>query len=465
MFRVFCLFFFIFLAPSANFSAQSTPKMVFNLKGLQPGVAKLVGMYGDQNYLADSVIFTTPNQFTYTRKDTLPAGFYTWLLPGTKNFSILLDSDQEFTLTADLADMATSAVFEGSVCNQLFYESTRIQIDVEVRNRLVSDSLRKVAPSSPAYQDLMNKQNALMAERKTRNEALYKANPESFFTKFKIAGQNPDPRELKKADGSIDTLGRLIDYRKRFWEGVDFTDERLLRTPVIGNKLKRYIKELTPQHPDSIIAVSDPLIRSVMQYKPYFQFFVNWIGLAHENTKTNVMDGEAVYVHIIKQFITRELATWTDPKDIDALQKKASEMEASLMGRKGPDVVAPDLSGQMRSIYEKKAQLVVVFMFSPDCEHCKEQAPQIEKIYRDWAGKGVDFYGIAVNTTDAEWRKFLGEQKFSFTNVFDPTNRAIYGKYYVDITPELYVLDQNRTIVAKNLQANQLESIFTRYLK
>jgi hypothetical protein len=46
--------------------------------------------------------------------------------------------------------------------------------------------------------------------------------------------------------------------------------------------------------------------------------------------------------------------------------------------------------------------------------------------------------------------------------VFDPTNRAIYAKYYVDITPELYVLNKDRIIVAKNLHAEQLEPIFER---
>jgi hypothetical protein len=35
----------------------------------------------------------------------------------------------------------------------------------------------------------------------------------------------------------------------------------------------------------------------------------------------------------------------------------------------------------------------------------------------------------------------------------------------VDNTPELYVLNKDRTIVAKNLKAEQLETIFNRELK
>jgi hypothetical protein len=46
--------------------------------------------------------------------------------------------------------------------------------------------------------------------------------------------------------------------------------------------------------------------------------------------------------------------------------------------------------------------------------------------------------------------------------VFDPTNRAIYAKYFVDITPELYVLNKDRIIVGKNLHPDQLEEVFER---
>ena len=64
-----------------------------------------------------------------------------------------------------------------------------------------------------------------------------------------------------------------------------------------------------------------------------------------------------------------------------------------------------------------------------------------------------------------EWKKFVKEKGFTFTNVYDPTNRAIYGKYFVDITPELYVMDKDRILVGKNLHANQLEQVFERELK
>ena len=435
------------------------------IEGIPTGIARVVGTYGDQNYLADSTVVDANGHFVLRRKNLLPAGYYFFLLPGQKNFPILIDKDQRFTLRSKATDLIGSMQVDGSVNTDLLYQNLRFQGIQDPELGRLTDIMRKSPPNSPEYLEAKVFQMEMLAGRKTHLETLYKEHPESLFTSFKKAGQNPDFVEFKKTNGDIDTLRQVLYYRDHFWDGVDFNDNRLLYTPVVANKLKRYIKELTPQNPDSLIKVSDQLIRRVLNKKEYFRFFSNWIALQHENTKTTIMDGEAVYVHIVKTFFSDELATWDKPENLAKLRQHVSEMEASLLNRKGPDVRAMDVNGQYKSIYELTAPLVVIFMFSPDCEHCQKEAPEIERLYKKWKPLGVDFFGIAINTTDAEWKNFVKKNGFTFPNVFDPTNRAIYAKYYVDITPELYVLNKDRTIVAKNLKAEQLETIFEREMK
>jgi hypothetical protein len=48
-----------------------------------------------------------------------------------------------------------------------------------------------------------------------------------------MAGQNPELTYPKKADGTLDTAKQVFNYRNAFWDNVDLTDERLLRTPVV----------------------------------------------------------------------------------------------------------------------------------------------------------------------------------------------------------------------------------------
>jgi peroxiredoxin len=434
--------------------------------GLPAGKVKLIGMYCEQNYLADSATVDATGHFIIRRKKPLEAGYYYFLAPSGKNFAILLDRNEQFvTIKTDFADIVNTMQVTGSLSTELMYRVFKYQAPQDTELGKIGTALKANAQGTPAYDEAKKRQDDLLAERKKYLQAIYTQHPDALYTKFKIAGQNPDFVEFRKPNGAIDTARQVASYRGRFWDGVDFTDNRLLHTPVIANKLKRYVKELIPQNPDSLIANVDPLIRKSIQYPAFFQFFANWIALQYENTKTTVMDGEAVYVHVVNNFFTPQLATWDTPDNLAKLQKHVDEMEASLMGRKGPNVTANDQFGQPKSIYEKTAPIVVVFMFSPDCEHCQKDADEIERIYKKWKDRGVDFYGIAVNTTEEEWKIFINEHKFSFTNVFDSTNRAIYAKYFVDITPELYILNKDRKIVAKNLHANQLEEVFERELK
>lgn len=436
------------------------------MEGLAEGPVKLIGVYGDQNYIADSAVVDATGHFTLKRKSPLKPGFYTFLLPAMKNFSILVDrDDQRMTLRAKVPDFMASMRVEGSMNTQLLYETNRYQIKQEPALTQVAETMKKFPPSSPEHLEAKAQQAKLLEDRAAYLDGLYQQYPDLFFTKFKYAGQNPEFVEMHKPNGDIDTIGQVVAYREKIWDNVDFNDPRMIYTPVIANKLKRYIKDLTPQRPDSLIKVSDALIRKVIPYPEYFKFFSNWIALQYENTKTTVMGGESVFVHIVHNFFTDSLATWDKPENLAALRKHVWEMEASLLGKKGPNVEASDPNGQLHSIYEKTAPIVVVFMFSPDCEHCQKEAAEIELIYRKWKSKGVDFFGIGVNTNTEDWKQFIKDKGFTFTNVYDPSNRAIYAKYFVDITPELYVLNQDRIIIGKNLHANQLEEIFERELK
>ena len=437
------------------------------IEGIPAGKTRMIGVYGDRNYIADSAMVDNTGRFEIRRKNLLPAGFYTFLLPGSnKNFSILIDRDQRFSLRANASDIGGTMQVNGSLNTFLFYENYRFQAKQDPELNQLTEQMRGKPESSPEFQKARERQTQILNERKVHLEEIYKNNPDAFFTKFKIAGQNPDLTYPRKANGDLDTLRQLMHYRGHFWDNVDFNDTRLLYTPVIGNKLRRYIKEMTPQNRDSIIPVADALIRRVIPNKPYFQFFANWVAMQYENTKTTVMDGEAVYVHVIKNFFTPQLAYWDKPENLEKLQKHAWEMEASLLWKKGPDVRAKEIfTGVEKSIYELTAPIVVVFMFSPDCEHCQKDAPKIQEIARNWQGRGVEFFGIGVNTTVEELKPFVQKHGFQFPVVFDPTNRAIYAKYFVDITPELYILNKDRVIVAKNLHAEQLEEVFQRELK
>ncbi len=438
------------------------PHIEMQVSGLNSGKAFLLGTFQGQNFGIDSAMVDASGKFTFKGAQPYRLGLVYCLLPNQSNFQVLMDLDQTFSMTTNVNDLVGSMKVEGSVDNDLLYQSLRFDNQQSPQLQVVNSRLRGLKPGSEEFNQVRQEQYRLMDERKAFMEDLYSRQPNSLFAKFKKAGQNPDIRDAVKPDGNMDTTRFSYLYRIHFWDDVDFADERLLYTPVISNKLKRYMEELTAQNPDSIKISAAYLVDGVLKYPEYFKYFANWITLKYEPTKTTLMDSEAVFSFMIQNYFTYERAFWSDSVEVHGLQLRAYEMAQSLIGQKGPDVQAPGSDGKMHSIYDLKSDYIIVYMWNPDCEHCAEQTPKLVAAYPEMKRQGIDVYAIAVNTEDDKWKEAIASYRMPWVNVMDPTNRAIYAKYFVDNTPEIYVLNKERTIIGKNLKVDQISTIIDR---
>ena len=431
------------------------PEIRVEIAGAPLPGALLIGQFMEQQYRADSS-FVDGNAVVFKNNQPYKQGhYYAYFSDGT-SVQLLIDEDQTFTLKSDKNGVTANMVVEGSETNALLYEALKFEQQQQPEFRRLGAELKKVQKGSEAYEALQQDRIALVDTRTETLGKLFDANPNSLFTSFKRAGQNPALREIRRPDGTMDEEGQVAAFREDFWNGVNFGDKRLLRTPVIFNKLKRFIKELTPQNADAIKASADLLMNKVLDHPDYYKFFANWITLQYEPGKSTVMDAEAIHVHMITNYFTKERAFWSDSLTVWGLQDRASQMAQSLVGQKGPDITVPGLDGTPKRLYDLKKPYVAVFMFNPECEHCIEQAPKLTAAYQQLKGD-LDVYAIALDTEATKWKNFVNAYQFTpFTNVYDPSNRSIFKTYYVDNTPELYLLGPDRTIVAKNLKVEQL---------
>lgn len=439
------------------------PNITITIQGLQGGqLAKLIGVYEDNNYLADSAMVSPTGQIVFKRQEPYFPGLLYLLLPGDINLQILVDIDQTFTMTTTLGNLVGDMKVDGSLDNQLLYDAIKFEDSQRPLFQANAQKMSGLKPGDPTYLQVKAEQDKLLDDRKAYLKKIFEENPTSLFTSYKRAGQNPDLRDCYKPDGSMDTALYTYNYRVRFWNGTDFNDERLLYTPVISKMLNRYITELTPQHQDSIVKYSIALVDKTVGKPEFYKYFANWIVLKYDPKTTTLMDPQSVYVNMIERYFTYERATWSDSAEVFGLQQRAYEMSASLVGKKAPNVTVPGLDGKTYTLYDKKAPYVVVYMWNPDCEHCAEQTPKLVQLYNQMKDKGLDVYGIAVNTEDAKVRATVKKYGMPWVNVFDQTNKSIYGKYYVDNTPEIYLLNPDRTIIAKNLQVDQIMTMVER---
>ena len=442
-------------------------KMEFDIKNLNAdgNPIKLIGMYVDKKYIADSAKIHDNGKFEFTNDKLFLKGFYYVVLPGNKVIKLLLDNDQTFKYTADASDIDKTAKIDGSLANKLYYEDLNFKRGIDVDYGPIARKIGNMSLKDPQFKDTYKKFLQLSKKYSDRNDYYLKKYPDNFFTKFKIGGKNPVLTYPANANGELDVSKQVEEYRKHFWDGFDFNEEGLINTPAFTNKLKRYFTELIGQNQDQIIKYADVLMDKCKNNDEYYKVISNWITLKYEPGKTKLMDGEAVYSHMILKYFTPERATWMDGESIKILRKRAGEMVQSLLNKPAGNVTARGFDGQVHTILDSKKPVIIVFIYNPNCEHCEKQTPELIQFYRKWKNKGVEVFSIAANTTEPEWKGFHNRFNLPWVDLFDATNASWYPKYFVDVTPELYVIDKDRKIFAKNLNVGQLETIMARINK
>jgi hypothetical protein len=258
----------------ADSTAVTVPKgepfeATFTIANGPDTMARIIGTIGSTNFLVDSV--KPVNGVYHVKMDTaLPGGIYFLAVNSMFAYQFLLDQDQTFAFNSDFRDPIRSAKVEGSLDNQLLYQNLQFEQDFQARLQPVDKQFNALSPTDPKREPLKQQIDVLIAERKAHLKSFKDNHPNSFFTVFKMAGQNPDLRDIRLPDGSFDEQARIFHYRNEFWNNTPLDDMRILRSPIIFNKLKTYLTQITPQVHDSVTKYADIIIEKGRGNKEFF---------------------------------------------------------------------------------------------------------------------------------------------------------------------------------------------------
>jgi thiol-disulfide isomerase/thioredoxin len=114
-----------------------------------------------------------------------------------------------------------------------------------------------------------------------------------------------------------------------------------------------------------------------------------------------------------------------------------------------------------------------LLFWDANCGKCKEEIPKIMELYKAQnaktnlnANKKVEVYGVGMTPDPKEWKKYIHENKLPWINVNDPNHESNFRKFYdVYSTPVIYLLDENKNIVAKRLSTEQLKEFIEKGVK
>ena len=454
--------FFLLLCVFYRANAQGNYRIEGQVKNFKSGDCILANYYGTQIYAKDTAKIDANGKFVFEGEKPLLGGVYEVVYPDRKNlFRVLITDDQQFSFQCDTTDLISSTKFSGSRDNELFYQFQKFMREKDTQYKQLKDS--KLPETDKRYKDLQEQRKAFYDKFMSDNEG-------TFTVKlFKTSAEPEIPPAPKKANGKVDSLWMFNYYKAHFWDSFDFADERMIQTPFLEQKLKRYFQDLTIQSEDSITKEADFVVGKAIagKKKDLISYCIWFITNQYENAK--IVGTEGVFVHMGEKYYLTGIMPVSDTSTLKNVRDRIKVLKPLLVNKVIPDigVMSYRAADRLEYIHGVKADYQVLFFYSPTCGHCRESAPKLKALQEKLYSQGVELMTISVDGSEDEWRKFIKE--FKLENLINgyglvASRQVVYRTDYdVFFTPTIYILDKSKKIISRRLGVEDIEPFLNVY--
>lgn len=451
---------------------QTGYKIDFKIKGFKEPVAYLGYYFWDKTYVADTAQVGSNGSFTFDGKKALPQGLYMLVTKdgsGTVNlFDFIVGTDQEFLLETNQENLMADIQVAGDLDNRIFFDHLRHNNERAKEAQPFIATLRDSLIMEKDKVEAREKFNQITTRVKAYQNDLLKKFPTTVTARIIRAYQEIEiPEAPIGADGKKDPAFAYRYYKKHYWDNFDLGDEVMirLRTSLYQDKLKTYLDKMVVQTPDSIMKEIDALAKIARKNKETYKFLV-WKCIT-EYQQHPIMGMDAVYVHLSDQYLaTGEMDFWMDQKSRKNFIDYASQLRRSLIGQKAANLIMQDQNFQPRNMYDISKRYTILFIFDPDCPHCREETPKLVDFYKR-NQKKFDFevFAVCSDSSMKKMRNFIKEMDTPWITVNGP--RSYVGSYDnlydAKLLPSLYIIDDKKNIIAKKPPIEKLEEFLTHY--
>ncbi|MEY2917711.1 MAG: hypothetical protein RIS73_1425 [Bacteroidota bacterium] len=129
------------------------------------------------------------------------------------------------------------------------------------------------------------------------------------------------------------------------------------------------------------------------------------------------------------------------------------------IGALAPEIALPDVNDSIVTLSSYKGKIVLIDFWASWCGPCRQANPFVVKLYKKYADKGFEVFGVSLDNKKAAWIKAIKQDKIKYTQVNDNGgwNSKAAEKFGVEQIPTSFLLDKNGNVIAIDLEGKKLE--------
>lgn len=115
-------------------------------------------------------------------------------------------------------------------------------------------------------------------------------------------------------------------------------------------------------------------------------------------------------------------------------------------------------------IYDVKSRYTVLYFYNTDCALCRGVTKDLAEMYAEYRRDEMEIVAIYTGR-DNKWKNYLKENNPGWINLWDRKRASgMFDKYDLIDVPAIYLLDENKNTIAKDINPDVLSVLLEYYL-
>lgn len=165
-------------------------------------------------------------------------------------------------------------------------------------------------------------------------------------------------------------------------------------------------------------------------------------------------------VKVAKEYIIGEPWYWSE-EYMERISRALEKEKLNPVRSQARNLLLRNSKGRLSTLYDECGpELTLVFFHLASCNDCEAMAEGLRKIKPSLQSVGIRVVAVYTGSDEQRWKEFVKKNPKAWRYLWDKNGESnMHELYDLEVVPHLYLLDWDRTIIAKDIDIEALKGI------
>lgn len=333
--------------------------------------------------------------------------------------------------------------------NEIWYDYIFLRNYTEYMQELLKPLLVQYPRDTEFYTNVKKEYNRLQEEFFKETDAILSDMPQSLVARYIRADRKP------AIDLEMSFAEQREALKRRFFDEVDFEDEALLRSDILGPKFIDFLgmhqqqgMNMTETQLSFMRAVDRILLESSVNAEIY-SFAVHYLVEGFSQMGLSMVTD---YISSLPHLNPGCM----EPEIIENLERAISPYRKTVAGARAPNIQHADIEGSQFNLEALKSKQTLIVFWSTTCPYCIDLLPKLKEYQQN--NPDTELVSIVLSADRAALDELIRSKQLDWIHIQlnGGWEHPVVEDYLIYATPTMFLLDEEKSILLKPVNFNEL---------